>query len=378
MTRQPQQWYYRKGNVRSGPINNAELKRKAAAGEILPTDLVRMVGLTEWVPASRVKGLFPAPALPEQKTPPSAFQSSQQSQTLPPQPTIPDPHAVADPFAVFALPGTTDGGFDLSNLVALEKQGEALYREPVVVQQPATGKKRRQGDEAETTSLGAVGTIGVLLAPFGVILVLGYVCGVIYALMHLFIIHLMALIFSVMFSMMMTTGLGRMVGLFAGNCLRRLNIKNEVLSLAYGGMIGLFGTYALMAGYIWAGLQFNPFQGVFDEAPIIELTEEEAEGDIKLDLLGGEGDAIDAMDEFRAKTKEKERRDMKKNSGVLAEDRFQVRISIFGSFSPPWVLVALIVSWWFWLIHGPILFCGTAHSTWMSNLGHDPTRQSGF
>ena len=399
MAQQPQQWYYRKGNARSGPINSAELKRKAGAGEILPADLVRMVGLTEWIPASNVKGLFPTPTPPSPTLPasqpvvakptpratPNLAPKPTPPQVQPPPPTppdpvvsVPNPFAETDPFAALGPPAAAGGGFDLSNLVALEKQSEAIYREPVAVPESTTGNKQSKDDETETASLGAAGKIGLLLAPFGAMLGLAYVCGVVYALMHLFIIHLMALIFSVIFSVTMSTGLTRMVGLFAGNCLRKVNVKNEVLSLAYGGMIGLFGAYVLMAGYIWAVLQFNPFQGVFDDTPIIELTEEEAEGDIRLDLFGGEGDAIDAMDEFRAKMKEKERRDMKRDSGVLAEERFQIKISFFGSFSPLWVLVAFAISWWFWLIHGPILLCSTAHSTWMSNLGYDPTRQSGF
>lgn len=53
-------WYYAKNGQQKGPINSAELKRMAQAGEIGPDDLVFREGGTNWVAASTVAGLFPA------------------------------------------------------------------------------------------------------------------------------------------------------------------------------------------------------------------------------------------------------------------------------------------------------------------------------
>jgi membrane protein YdbS with pleckstrin-like domain len=60
MTRE---WHYAIGNERFGPVAPAELKALAAAGGLGPDDLVWKPGLTEWVAARSVRGLF-AGALP--------------------------------------------------------------------------------------------------------------------------------------------------------------------------------------------------------------------------------------------------------------------------------------------------------------------------
>ncbi|MDR0704120.1 MAG: DUF4339 domain-containing protein [Planctomycetaceae bacterium] len=54
-----QQWYYRKGTARFGPVASADIKKMAAEGKLEPTDLLRGVGMTEWVSASKITGLFP-------------------------------------------------------------------------------------------------------------------------------------------------------------------------------------------------------------------------------------------------------------------------------------------------------------------------------
>jgi hypothetical protein len=53
-------WYYASGGQRHGPIKTADLKRLAAAEELRPTDLVWTDTMTNWAPASTVKGLFSA------------------------------------------------------------------------------------------------------------------------------------------------------------------------------------------------------------------------------------------------------------------------------------------------------------------------------
>ena len=50
-------WHYSKVGQQFGPVSSEALKSLAAAGRLGPTDLVWNSTLTEWVPASRIKGL---------------------------------------------------------------------------------------------------------------------------------------------------------------------------------------------------------------------------------------------------------------------------------------------------------------------------------
>ncbi|MDY3555836.1 DUF4339 domain-containing protein [Gemmata sp. JC717] len=52
-------WYYTSGVTRLGPVSDAELRALAANGKVRPSDLVWRKGMSEWVPASRIKGLCP-------------------------------------------------------------------------------------------------------------------------------------------------------------------------------------------------------------------------------------------------------------------------------------------------------------------------------
>jgi len=60
-----------------GPLSNSELKSLADGKRLQPTDLVWKEGMAEWVPASKIKGLFPAapPPLPPSAAPPGADKS---------------------------------------------------------------------------------------------------------------------------------------------------------------------------------------------------------------------------------------------------------------------------------------------------------------
>lgn len=67
-------WYYASGGQQQGPVKTVELQRLAAAGQLLPSDLVWTDSMANWAPASAVNGLFPtehaplAAALPSQTT----------------------------------------------------------------------------------------------------------------------------------------------------------------------------------------------------------------------------------------------------------------------------------------------------------------------
>lgn len=57
------EYHYSRGDKSFGPVSVEQLRQLAASGEIAATDLVWREGLSEWVPASRLKGLIP-PAAP--------------------------------------------------------------------------------------------------------------------------------------------------------------------------------------------------------------------------------------------------------------------------------------------------------------------------
>jgi antitoxin component YwqK of YwqJK toxin-antitoxin module len=54
-----EQWFILRDGKRHGPYSGADLKKYAASGHLLPIDLVVKDGMTNPVPAAKVKGLFP-------------------------------------------------------------------------------------------------------------------------------------------------------------------------------------------------------------------------------------------------------------------------------------------------------------------------------
>jgi TM2 domain-containing membrane protein YozV len=55
----PQAWYYAKNNERLGPVPLAELRSLITKGRLQPSDLVWSEHLPGWVPAKKVRELFP-------------------------------------------------------------------------------------------------------------------------------------------------------------------------------------------------------------------------------------------------------------------------------------------------------------------------------
>ena len=55
-----QSWYYAKNNERLGPVPLAELRSLVAKGVLQPSDLVWSEHLPDWVPARKVRDLFPS------------------------------------------------------------------------------------------------------------------------------------------------------------------------------------------------------------------------------------------------------------------------------------------------------------------------------
>jgi len=390
------QWFYRKGTARFGPVSGAEIKKLAVAGELVETDLVRGVGMTEWVPASRIKGLFPssvakpaAPKKPEAK--PDVKKPVKQTVAPPPLPTVPaaaaptvDPN---DPFAAFAFAPTSDaapdpfGGFpgaSLDQLVALEKQSTVIYKEPTVSEQSVETNRNSESDEPAES--GAVGKIAVLVAPFATLAVLAFACAFVHNIIFAYMMGFPKVI-AILFSSTMSIGLSKMAGLFAGNCLLKAEIKNEVVALGYGGLLGVFSSYVCMAGFTWMLITFNPYKGHFDDAHF-----DDAPGDAKevwvapeeerkpeLNLFQEDKDPFEAVEEFKQQMKEQDRTQQRREAGFLGQIA-GMNISLPTAFLPYWTFFTFSQIWWYWLLHSGLMICGMAHSTWTANLGHDPTR----
>ncbi len=53
------QWYYARNNQKHGPLTAQGLRQAAATGHLQPTDMVWKEGMSKWVAASSIKGLFP-------------------------------------------------------------------------------------------------------------------------------------------------------------------------------------------------------------------------------------------------------------------------------------------------------------------------------
>lgn len=56
------EWYYQENGESVGPISNKELQVRAASGQLQPGHLIWREGLAEYVPAHKVRGLFPKAA----------------------------------------------------------------------------------------------------------------------------------------------------------------------------------------------------------------------------------------------------------------------------------------------------------------------------
>jgi hypothetical protein len=87
----PAEWYYAKDNQQQGPVASADLKRLSLAGQLGPEDLVWREGLTDWIPARKVKGLFD----PGTKTPSEAIAP----ESFTPEPPAPAPESREPDFA---------------------------------------------------------------------------------------------------------------------------------------------------------------------------------------------------------------------------------------------------------------------------------------
>ena len=92
------EWYYKTlHGDRQGPVSDMELKNLATSGALLPTDLIWKEPMTEWRPASNVRGLFPE----KPQVPPPVMSSPIQSPPPPPAPNTPPITPAAAPQETF-------------------------------------------------------------------------------------------------------------------------------------------------------------------------------------------------------------------------------------------------------------------------------------
>ena len=80
------QWYYSQLGKHFGPLTSAQLQQLAAAGQLLPTDPVIKQGMSSWVTARQIQGLYrDTPATPTPPVPPPPNPLPQEdAQAVPP------------------------------------------------------------------------------------------------------------------------------------------------------------------------------------------------------------------------------------------------------------------------------------------------------
>ncbi len=108
-------WFIEFNGEAMGPFSAAELKQRAAAGEVTPDTQICKAGTNKWAPASALKGLFPAAAITAASKAPAPAKSAISQPSPPPVPVavapqqtvpaevVPNPMMIA-PAPVFAQP----------------------------------------------------------------------------------------------------------------------------------------------------------------------------------------------------------------------------------------------------------------------------------
>lgn len=93
------QWYVQQGGKQYGPLTSANLKKLATEGKITQSTSVRLGDTGAWTPASRVQGLFAAPATTPAPPPLDGIAPPLRAQVAAPPITPPPAPLVATPVA---------------------------------------------------------------------------------------------------------------------------------------------------------------------------------------------------------------------------------------------------------------------------------------
>ncbi len=140
-------WWSAKDGQQYGPIDSAQLQQLAQSGELQPHDLIFKEGGTDWVQASTVRGLFPAPAVPS---------------TLAPVLTNPPEPRVGDLVAKFGMPEAVfkpSTGQTMAGVIAASGLGIAA----LVLAITGVGLPTESGSGTVGNCLRAVGVGAVML-----------------------------------------------------------------------------------------------------------------------------------------------------------------------------------------------------------------------
>jgi len=174
-------WHYTKDGQQHGPVNSGEMRRLAAAGELLPTDLVWKEGMAQWAPASQLKGLFgpaAAPAAPASPAPEAAPEAASASTFDVAPEAAPTPPVAPQSFTPqYASPDMQPQGYSgmaIASLVCgivfcIPFSGLlAIIFGIIGINQTGAGKKKGRGMAIAGLclggSLGIIGVVSVLIS----------------------------------------------------------------------------------------------------------------------------------------------------------------------------------------------------------------------
>lgn len=118
----PNEWHYTlNGQQISAPATSTQLKQLATSGQLKPSDLVWQEGMPDWVPASAVRGLFPAAGKPlgDSSIVPPQEAEKPDEQRKPAEPAAPRDWTNLHPVAVVLLTILTAGLFGLVYIVKI-------------------------------------------------------------------------------------------------------------------------------------------------------------------------------------------------------------------------------------------------------------------
>ncbi|MDR2117465.1 MAG: DUF4339 domain-containing protein [Planctomycetaceae bacterium] len=253
----PSQWFTKRQNEdKRGPFSDSELKHLAHTGKLLATDFVWREGMSQAVPALKIKGLFPET---QSVTPPP----------VPPQMVsdLGSPPSLVDPNNFDALvAGLVPTQQNVTNYVpkrAVSKENETIYQKEEtndVFSWYRPGDPRAPLLVNSITFWRAIHAIGsknnafYFLLPIIVAIPFGFLLGIIDTLIPFFYINWLILF-------IVCLGFGEAIF----QCFRLAGINIKLFSMAYGFLISLLTCYFFLAGGLWSAYNLNAGK---DEPPL--------------------------------------------------------------------------------------------------------------
>ncbi|MDR1270483.1 MAG: DUF4339 domain-containing protein [Planctomycetaceae bacterium] len=243
------QWFTKKPNEeKRGPFSDNELKQLTRTGKLLATDFVWREGMSQAVPASKIKGLF-------QKTPPVIPPPV----TLPPPTSPPLPPPLVDPNNLDALiAGLVPTQQNVTGYVPNSTAQNRNEKENQQEESDDVFSWYRSGDSRapilvnSITFWQAIHAVGsknkafYFLLPIIVVIPLGFLLGIINSLIPFFFINWIILF-------VVSAGVGEAVF----QCFRLAGVHNKFFSMGYGFLCGLLTCYFFLAGGLFCDYNRN-------------------------------------------------------------------------------------------------------------------------